>query len=75
MTDINKLKAAIVRNGMTAYSLAEAIGISKQSLSYKMNNKRDFRAPEIDSIVKVLNLTPDEIADIFFTQRVDKSST
>lgn len=72
MTDTNKLKAAIALKGMTAGDLADKIGMSRQSISYKMNNIREFRVKEIIAISDALNLTLEEKEAIFFADKVDK---
>ena len=56
MTDSNKLRAKIYENGMTQREVAKKIGISFQSLSYKMNNKIEFRASEMEKLCKVLDI-------------------
>lgn len=66
MTDKNKLQAKMALHGLKAYELADAIGITRQSLSYKLNGKRMFTVKEIDSISKVLDLTIEERDEIFF---------
>ncbi len=66
MTDKNKLRAKMALHGMTDYELADAVGMSRQSMSYKINCKRDFTVKEIDAISKVLGLTLEERDEIFF---------
>lgn len=66
MTNTLEFKAMLVRSGYTADQLAKEIGMSRQSLSYKTNNKREFTASEINSIAKVLGLTLEEKEVIFF---------
>lgn len=72
MTDTNRLKAAITLKGMTAGDLAEKIGLSRQSLSYKINNLREFRVKEIQAIAEALDLTLEEKERIFFAKQVDE---
>lgn len=72
MTDTNKLKAALALKGMTAGDLADMIGMSRQSISYKMNNIREFRVKEIIAISEALNLTLEEKEAIFFADKVDE---
>ena len=72
MTNTLELKAAIMRKGFTAESLADAIGISRQSMSYKVNNKREFISSEIAKISNTLQLTASERDMIFFGIKVDK---
>lgn len=75
MTDIIGLRSAMIRKGYTFETLADAIGISRQSMSYKANNIREFKASEIANIVNAIELTPEEVQSIFFTNTVDKKST
>ena len=66
MTNTTELKAMMVRNGYTAEQLAKEIGMTPQSLSYKINNKREFTATEINNVSKALGLTLEEKEIIFF---------
>lgn len=72
MTNGRFLKAAMIRNGYTAGSLADSIGLSRQSMSYKLNNKRMFTVDEIKAISEKLNLSLEEKEAIFFGNAVDK---
>lgn len=72
MTNGRFLKAAIIKNGYTAGTLADSIGLSRQSMSYKLNNKRKFTANEISVISEKLNLSLEEKEEIFFGNSVDK---
>lgn len=71
MTNTLELKAAMVRKGMTAETLADTIGISSQSLSYKVNNKREFTSSEIANISIALGLSIAERDLIFFGTEVE----
>lgn len=73
MTDTKKFKAAMVEKGMTLAKLSEATGISTASLSYKINNHRQFSAREISTIQIILGLTATERDAIFFANCVDGS--
>lgn len=66
MTDKTEFQVALLRNNITAEALADKIGISRVSMSYKMNGKRDFTASEISRICNVLNLSIEEKEKIFF---------
>ena len=72
MTNTRLLKAAMARAGMTAGEVAEAIKISRQSYSYKVNNIREFTVSEIMAISDVLGLTVEEKEAIFFSKQVDE---
>lgn len=75
MTNTIELEVALIRNGITYQKLAELIGISYQSMSLKANNRRDFKATEIDRIKQVLNLSSEERDIIFFSNNVEEKST
>ena len=66
MLDRNLLKAAIARAGMTQEKLAEAIGITGNTLSAKILGRSYFDTEEIDKICDVLSIVDNnEKADIF----------
>ena len=71
MTDTVEFKIALVKIGMSMNELAKKIGISRTSLSYKVNNKVEFTAKEICAIRNCLNLTEAEMNKIFFANDVD----
>jgi len=71
VTKTNLLKAKLIEYGITHEQIAEMIGISHASFSYKLNNKRVFTSVEIKKIADVLKLTPDEVMKIFFANDVD----
>lgn len=64
----NELRAEMVRNGDTAESLAEAIGITLGTFSKKINgvNGNDFRQHEIQIIRDRYNLSAEKVDLIFF---------
>lgn len=57
MTNTNLLKGKIMEKGLTIQSLANKVGISHTSMSYKINNKRCFTATEIYNISSILGIT------------------
>lgn len=64
--NMRKLKAAMAINGEKQYDLAKAIGLTVTQLSSRMRGKVEFSHHTIYEIVKHYDLTPDEIAEIFF---------
>lgn len=74
MTDSRKLKAVIIEKGFTQDQIAELIGMSSTTFSYKLNNKVEFKASEILIISKVLELTTQQTMDIFFAENVENKS-
>ena len=66
MLNKNLLKSAIARAGMTQEKLAEAIGVSSNTLSAKLLGKSFFDTEEIDKICAVLSIVDNnEKANIF----------
>ncbi len=54
-------------------TIAEKMGISRQTLYLKMNGKREFKTSEITNLCEILRLTTEEKKHIFFTDEVDKN--
>lgn len=52
----NLLRAKIKEHGETQETTARAIGISPNSLSRKINGKRDFTLYEVSKLCKYLNI-------------------
>lgn len=57
-------KMALFNDNLT--TLADHLGISRQTLTLKLDNKSDFTQSEIKKIVIRYNLTPEETEQIFF---------
>lgn len=66
MTNTKKLKAIFVEHGKTQYEVAKMIGISKTSLSYKLNNKKEFRLSEVKLLCDYFNIK--DVENIFFAK-------
>lgn len=62
-----KIRAMLAARGQTQADLAELLGITYQALSIKLNCHTDFKRMEIYLIMKIYNLTPEEVVDIFLT--------
>jgi DNA-binding Xre family transcriptional regulator len=54
-------------------TIAEKMGISRQTFYLKMGGQREFKDSEIEKICDILRLTDDEKSSIFSADRVDKS--
>lgn len=59
------LRSKMVLFDDTNESLAEALGITPQAFSLKLNGNQEFKQSEIKAIKERYNLTPEEIVDIF----------
>ena len=66
MTNTTLLKSFMVREGFTMETLAEKMELSRTSMSYKINNRVEFRSSEIKKMQNILNLTDEERDSIFF---------
>ncbi len=71
MTNTFKLKGCIVANRLTLEQLSKLMSLSQTTLSYKINNKREFKSSEIKKLQDILNLSDNERDDIFFNQGND----
>lgn len=63
-----KLLGRIRECGLTHKELAEKIGITKGTLSLKLNCKNDFNASEMGAICDVLDIPETEIGIYFFAE-------
>lgn len=75
MTDSKAFRAYLMMRGWTLERLAENLGIAACTLSYKVNNKRQFKPTEIVAIKNLLGMTPQERDNIFFAECVEEKST
>lgn len=67
MVNRNLLKSKIALVGYTQRKLAEKIAMPVPTLTQKINNLLPFRTMEIGMIQKELNLTNDEVVEIFIS--------
>lgn len=67
------LRGEIAANSLTASQLAKRIGISRNTLSAKMQGKRSFTLDEVYKICDVLNISnAKRINEIFLPQSFQK---
>lgn len=66
----SKLRGRIREVCQTQEDFADLIGVSKTSLSAKLNNKVVFTQAEIHKAADVLKILPEEIYAYFFTTKV-----
>ena len=64
----SKLIGKIRERGFTQETLADAIGKDKSTLCSKLNNKGEFKAGEIDSICRELDIPNEQIGEYFFAR-------
>ena len=64
--DINKLRAEVVRKGLTLEQFAEAIDMTRPTLSNRFVRPDSFTLLEIKNIIEFLELDKEKVFDIFF---------
>lgn len=75
MTDTNLLNAKINERGFKKGFLAQSCGITERTFYNKFIGKTPFNQNEILILIKILNISNVEIPLIFFTDKVEHSST
>ncbi|MFV0553053.1 MAG: helix-turn-helix domain-containing protein [Anaerorhabdus sp.] len=75
MTNTALFKSTLVLKGITMKDLAKKIGMSYPTLSYKINNLREFSTNEAKKVQKALEIDNDLCLQIFFEDDVEKKST
>ena len=71
--DYNKLRGKIKEKCGTQEVFAKKIGISRTSLSQKLNNSNEFTQQEINNAAEVLDIPLEQISIYFFTPEVQKT--
>lgn len=71
----NALKAQLIKNDFTYESIAEELGISKNTFWKKITGQTDFKLPEIQKLKSVLNLSEKDFNEIFFNPEVESQET
>lgn len=59
--DIRRFNSLLVAKGYNIGSLAKAIGMSRATLSSRINGKTDFSRSEMEKIAKALDSRPEKI--------------
>lgn len=67
-----EIRAELARRGLTAYALANAIGMSKQTMSRRMTGATPFDLAEVEAIANFLGLTPTEL--LVRAERIEAAS-
>ena len=68
--DYSKLRGKIVEKYGTIHNFAKIYGISKTSMSRKMQNKSRFSSDDIIRMSKLLEIDKEDIGSYFFTKKV-----
>lgn len=68
MIQKNILKSKLSLKEKTQKDLAKALGLSKVSVSKKVNRLLRFSLPEVKKVKDYLDLTNDEVVEIFINE-------
>lgn len=68
MTDVEALKRLMKENGKSQAELSAELGISNQRLANKLNNREEFRASEIQKLIRIFNMNARQTDYIFFEE-------
>jgi len=71
MTDSIAFELAVTKARISKGAIADALGISRMSLTRKINNVTEFKASEILLLKTILRLDDQERDKIFFANYVD----
>lgn len=66
MTNGKMLKEIAKAKHITLQSIADAIGVSRQGLFKKIENRSEFKASEVMRISELLDLSEEQKKQIFF---------
>jgi hypothetical protein len=64
------LRAKIIERGFTVDSFCKEAGFVRSTFDRKLTGQTEFTRDEIETIIVVLNLTDDELRNIFFPKFV-----
>jgi len=64
------LKSVMVLNDDNVTTLAQKLGLTRQTLSLKIDGYSDFKQSEISMISKIYNLSRNEMFEIFFKELI-----
>lgn len=66
-----EFRAAVARANVANKTLAAHLGLSEQALYNKISGKTEFKNSEIVKLADILNLTMNDVNDIFFSGSVN----
>ena len=66
MTETIELEIAIKRSGLTKREVAKRLGLSEMGFYQKLNNVTEFKASEIEALIKMLSIK--DIGKIFLLE-------
>ncbi|BBM56484.1 toxin-antitoxin system, antitoxin component, Xre family [Leptotrichia trevisanii] len=66
--NLNKLRGKMAENRLTQKKLAGKMGLSERSVNRMLTKRKPFNNNEILQLKKILNLTNEEILEIFINE-------
>lgn len=63
-----RLRGKIRERGLTQEQVAEKLGISAGSLSFKLSGKTEFKRHEVEKLREILEIDPEEVWSYFFAK-------
>ena len=67
--DYSKLKGRIIEKSGTRENFAKSLGVTKKSISEKLNNKTIWKQPEISKAMELLSISGEDIESYFFKKK------
>lgn len=68
--NISLLKYLMEQKGVTKNDLATAIGVKYNAICSRLSGKIEFKRIEIKTIINLLNLTDEQVMDVFFKETI-----
>lgn len=68
--NLKLLRMKRLQNELSQKQLAEMIGVHEMTYFRKEKGEREFTRTEIDNLAKALNLSNDDVNEIFFDSRI-----
>lgn len=62
----NAFRSVMIYHGDTQKDVADALSITEQTVSDKINGLSDFKQTEIKTLIERWQLTPGQVDEIFF---------
>ena len=66
--NVSLLKYLMEQKGITKNELASAIGVKYNAICSRLAGKIEFKRSEIRIIISLLNLTDEQVMDVFFKE-------
>lgn len=75
MVNEDELKSRIALRGLKLQYIAEQLEITYQALLNKVTGRSEFKTSEVAVLRRLLELSDEETAVIFFAENVERQST